>query len=113
MAMPDQNPDEAPLMHGGNLAAARILFPGAPEPFLDLSTGINPFAYPMPPLTQAMFARLPEPGELERLQAVAAAFYGALSPAHVVAAPGTQSLLTHVMAMAKPGRAAILGPTYN
>jgi cobalamin biosynthetic protein CobC len=60
-----------------------------------------------------MFARLPEPSAVERLQAVAATFYGAPSPAHVVAAPGTQSLLTHVMTLVRPGRTAILGPTYN
>src|ERR1700730_11680904 len=114
--LPDQNPATpapAPLLHGGNLAAARILFPGAPDPFVDLSTGINPFAYPLPALTQAMFARLPEPDALERLQGVAATFYGAPSPAHVVAAPGTQSLLPHVLALQKPGRVAILGPTYG
>jgi hypothetical protein len=28
--------------HGGRLIEARRLFPGAPEPFIDLSTGINP-----------------------------------------------------------------------
>src|SRR5688572_265914 len=38
----------APLMHGGDLDAARRMFPGAPEPFIDLSTGINPFPYPLP-----------------------------------------------------------------
>ncbi len=35
-----------PLLHGGDLGAARRLFPGAPEPFIDLSTGINPNPYP-------------------------------------------------------------------
>src|SRR5262249_56285571 len=57
----------APLAHGGDLGAARKLFPGAPEPFIDLSTGINPFPYPVPPLDPAVFARLPEPAEIDRL----------------------------------------------
>jgi cobalamin biosynthetic protein CobC len=109
----DQSLPPAPLMHGGNVSAARILFPGAPEPFLDLSTGINPFAYPVPPLDQPTFARLPEPDAVAQLQEVAARHYGAPSPAHVVAAPGTQSLLLPVMRLVKPGRVAILGPTYN
>jgi len=43
----------APIQHGGDLGAARTLFPGAPEPFIDLSTGINPFPYPLPPLDPA------------------------------------------------------------
>src|ERR1700726_1771853 len=36
---------EPGLEHGGDLGLARRLFPGAPEPFIDLSTGINPFCY--------------------------------------------------------------------
>jgi cobalamin biosynthetic protein CobC len=102
----------APLAHGGDLGAARKLFPGAPEPFVDLSTGINPFAYPLPPLDPAVFARLPEPAAVERLAGIAAAAYGAPSPAHVVVAPGVQILLPLVAALARPGRAAVLGPTY-
>ena len=30
--------------HGGDLAAAQRRFPRAPEPWIDLSTGINPYA---------------------------------------------------------------------
>jgi cobalamin biosynthetic protein CobC len=104
---------QPPLLHGGNLGAAVALFPGAPKPFIDLSTGINPFAYPLPALAPEIFARLPDPDSVERLQAAAAACYGAPSPAHVVAAPGTQSLLPHIAALLEPGRAEILGPTYG
>ena len=42
------NDADEPLPHGGDLAAARRLFPDAPEPFIDLSTGINPNPYPLP-----------------------------------------------------------------
>jgi len=44
-----------PLAHGGDLAAARRMFPDAPEPFIDLSTGINPHPYPVPDLPAALF----------------------------------------------------------
>ena len=50
--------------HGGRLADARRRFPGAPEPFLDLSTGINPVPYPFDPLPLEAFTRLPEPEEV-------------------------------------------------
>src|SRR5947207_629592 len=103
----------APLGHGGDLGEARRLFPGAPEPFIDLSTGINPLAYPVPELSPEVFARLPEPAALERLCAAAAAAYGAPSPAHVVAAPGAQMLLPYVASLRPPGRAAILTPSYS
>src|ERR1700744_5828411 len=99
-----------PLAHGGDLSAARRLFPDAPEPFVDLSTGINPNPYPLPDLPPEIFARLPEPAALAQLAAVAAAGYGAPSPGHVVVAPGTQILLPLVCGLVRPGRAAILTP---
>ena len=102
----------APLLHGGDLASARRLFPDAPEPFLDLSTGINPHAYPIPDIPPDAFTRLPEPGAAEHLAAVAAKAYGALSASHVIAAPGTQIMLTQIAALVPRGRAAVLGPTY-
>jgi cobalamin biosynthetic protein CobC len=104
--------DAAPVEHGGDLDAARLLFPGAPEPFVDLSTGINPYPYPIPQLPPELFTRLPEQGALDRLGAIAAQAYGAPSGAHVVGAPGTQMLLPLVAALVRPGRAAVLGPTY-
>jgi cobalamin biosynthetic protein CobC len=101
-----------PLPHGGDLAAARLSFPGAPEPFIDLSTGINPHSYPIPQLASDVFTRLPEPVAIERLAATAARAYGAPSGAHVVAAPGTQILLAQVAVLVAPGRASLPGPTY-
>lgn len=98
--------------HGGSLGRARALFPGAPEPFVDLSTGINPHSYPLFPLPATALTRLPEAARLAELVAAAAAACGAPSPAHVAAAPGTQILLPRVAALVRPGRAAILGPTY-
>src|ERR1700722_19128868 len=101
------------LPHGGDLDVARRLFPDAPEPFIDLSTGINPHSYPIPQLSSDMFARLPEPAALDRLAAVAARSYGAPSAECVVPAPGTQLLLPLVAALVPPGRATVLGPTYG
>jgi cobalamin biosynthetic protein CobC len=101
----------ARLPHGGDLAAARRRFPDAPEPLIDLSTGINPHPYPLAPLPRELFTRLPEPDALERLAATAAQAYGAAA-GQVVVAPGTQSLLAPVFSAVAPGRAAILGPTY-
>src|SRR5712691_1225406 len=102
----------APLPHGGDLTAARRLFPDAPEPFIDLSTGINPHSYPLPQLPAEVFARLPDEAALGRLAAAAAVAYGAPSPDHVVGAPGTQILLPLAAGLVPPGRAAVLGPTY-
>jgi cobalamin biosynthetic protein CobC len=104
---------DEPLPHGGDLGAARRLFPDAPEPFIDLSTGINPNPYPLPHLPAELFARLPDAAATAQLAAAAAKSYGAPSAAHVVPAPGTQILLPLAAGLVRPGRAAILSPTYS
>lgn len=106
-----QGADE-PLWHGGDLSAAREIFPGAPEPFIDLSTGINPNPYPVPALPADLYARLPDSAALARLEAAAATAYGAPSAAHLAAAPGTQILLPLIAGLVPPGRAVVLAPTY-
>ena len=102
----------APLVHGGDLVAARRQFPGAPEPFLDLSTGINPNPYPIPDLWPEDFARLPDAEGLAQLTSHAATAYAAPSETNVVPAPGSQVLMTLIAGLVSPGRAVILGPTY-
>jgi cobalamin biosynthetic protein CobC len=76
-----------------------------------LSTGINPHPYPIPRLPAELLTRLPQAAALEALRRAAAEAYGA-SADQIVAAPGTQILLTLVAALVPPGRAAILAPTY-
>jgi len=100
-------------MHGGEIAAARRMFAEAPEPFIDLSTGINPYSYPLPQLSPELFERLPDPQTLGALAAIAAQAYGAPSAAHVVPAPGTQILLPLAAGLIGPARAAVVAPTYG
>ena len=101
-----------PLPHGGRLYAARRRFPGAPSPFLDLSTGINPHPYPFTPPPPEAWARLPEPEDVEALQEAAARAYGVCDPACVVAAPGTQALIRLLPRVLPQRDIAIPGPTY-
>ncbi|WP_262027055.1 threonine-phosphate decarboxylase CobD [Microvirga sp. Mcv34] len=103
---------EARIWHGGDLDEARRLFPDAPEPWIDLSTGINPIAYPMPPLPASLFERLPSPAAHRDLEAAAAEAYGAADSAMVLGAPGTQVLISLLPALWPRSRVAILGPTY-
>ena len=113
MVIDDYSSIGAPLTHGGDLSAARRMFPDAPEPFIDLSTGINPFSYPLPAVATNDFIRLPDRTRIRNLAAIAARWYGASSAEGVVLAPGTQILLPIVAALIPPGGAAILGPTYS
>ena len=101
------------MLHGGRLVAARALFPEAPEPFVDLSTGINPHPYPLPPLPPDAFTRLPEPEHEAELCRLAAVAYGVPPAARVVAAPGSQILISLLPVVLGHGQAVLLGPTYG
>ncbi|MGF3025286.1 threonine-phosphate decarboxylase CobD [Methylobacterium aquaticum] len=103
--------EEGSIRHGGDLGEACRLFPQAPGPWIDLSTGINPIPYPWPALEASAFTRLPAPADLAALEAAAAGAYGA-KPDHVVAAPGTQALIDLIPRLRPPGRVAVVGPTY-
>lgn len=98
--------------HGGDLAAARARFPDAPEPWIDLSTGINPVPYPVGELPLSVFHRLPSPAELGVLEAAARSAYGVSETGEVVAAPGTQALIELLPRLLSEKRVAIVGPTY-
>jgi cobalamin biosynthetic protein CobC len=106
------DPTDVVTDHGGSLGRADALFPGAPKPWVDLSTGINPHSYPLFDLPATAFSRLPEDARIQELSALAVTVYGAPAAANVVCAPGTQILLPLVMALVPPGRAAVLSPTY-
>jgi cobalamin biosynthetic protein CobC len=103
---------EIQIWHGGDLGEAERLFPDAPRPWIDLSTGINPIPYPMPPLPPSLFERLPSPEAHKDLERAAAEAYQAADPGMVVAAPGTQVLISVLPALWQRSRVAVLGPTY-
>lgn len=99
--------------HGGRLGVARAAFPAAPEPWIDLSTGINPHAYPAPASTAVDRARLPDPLRLRELERVAARGFGVDEPRRVVATPGTELALRLLPIAIGAKHAAIVTPTYS
>ncbi|MCI0431693.1 MAG: threonine-phosphate decarboxylase CobD [Rhodospirillales bacterium] len=112
MAEPDDSARTAPVQHGGDPADAQALFADAPTPWLDLSTGINPRPYPLPPFAIEAWTRLPGKVEEAALRAIAARSYRAPGPERVVPAPGTQVLIGLLGWLRPQGRVAVLSPTY-
>jgi len=98
--------------HGGNLAEAVARYGGVAADWLDLSTGINPHAYPLGPLPTRAFTALPDAGRMAVLLDVARRAYGA---AHggIVAAPGAQSLIEALPGFLPRLPVSIAAPTYN
>lgn len=100
--MPDSRALATFRAHGGRVAEARALFGG--DDWIDLSTGIAPWAWPATDLPLS-FDRLPEPGEIRALEAAAARVFGVISTDHVVAVPGTDlamRLLAPILAARRP-----------
>ncbi len=95
------------LEHGGRLrrAARRHGIPLAD--WLDLSTGINPHGWPVPPLPADCWARLPE--ENDGLEAAASDYYGC--PALLPLA-GSQAAIQALPRLRPPGRVGVLRPSY-
>lgn len=100
------------LAHGGGLDAAVARYSIAKDRWLDLSTGINPHAYPLPPVDVADWLRLPDAAADLRLRGAAAAAYRAPSIDNVAAAPGSQALIQWLPRLWPRSRVAVLGPTY-
>jgi cobalamin biosynthesis protein CobC len=103
--------DEA-VAHGGALDEARLRYPFAPEPWIDLSTGVNAIPYPLPPAPSELWARLPFAREDFELRQAAAIRYRAASVETIVAAPGTQALIQILPRLISRTRVAVLSPTY-
>jgi cobalamin biosynthesis protein CobC len=97
--------------HGGNLDIAVRRFGGRTEDWIDLSTGINRRAYPIGALAPRDFATLPSRSDIEALHEAAQQAYATSAP--VLALSGAQAAIQLLPRLAPPGRARILGPTYN
>lgn len=99
-------PDEIP--HGGRLRAAIARYGGAMDAWLDLSTAVAPWSYPLPPVPEAVWQRLPEPDDA--LPEAIAAYYGAEG----LPIPGTQAVLQLLPLLASPQqRVVVPSPSYG
>jgi cobalamin biosynthetic protein CobC len=101
------------MKHGGDLTEAIAQYGGAPEMWLDLSTGINPRPWPIPTLPQTIWQRLPSRADESALLEAARIAYTIPDDVAIAAAPGTQMLIQWLPRLLPPGAAAIVSPTYN
>jgi cobalamin biosynthetic protein CobC len=73
--------------HGGHLQSACVQYGGTPSDWLDLSTGIAPWSYPLPAVPESVWQRLPELSD--GLEAIASRYY-AVDEAELLAISGSQ-----------------------
>lgn len=97
--------------HGGDTAWAEGRFGKPAAGWLDLSTGINPDAYPVPPVPEELWRRLPTSADLGALAIAAADAYRAPVESVVLSA-GSEAALTLLPRLLAPTKVAIL-PGYG
>jgi len=96
------------LEHGGQLRAAALRWGIPLADWLDLSTGIAPWPYPLPAPPVDVWQRLPE--EEDGLEVAARAYYGT---DRILLLPGSQAGIQRLPALFPPGRVALPTPLYN
>ena len=95
------------LEHGGRLLRAAQRYGIAPEQWLDLSTGVSPFPWPVPEVPAAAWHRLPE--DEDGLLEAARAYYGA---PHLLPVAGSQAAIQALPELRAKCRAGVLSPGY-
>ena len=95
------------LEHGGRLRRAAEAYGIPLADWLDLSTGINPQGYPVPPVPADVWLRLPE--DDDGLEAAAADYYGS---AELLPVAGSQPAIQLLPAVLRGERVRLLAPGY-
>ena len=95
------------LEHGGRLRAAAAHYGIPLAAWLDLSTGINPCAWPVPALPASVWQRLPE--ENDGLETAAAVCYG---NANLLPVAGSQAAIQRLPNLLPRAAIACLSPLY-
>ncbi|WP_286915315.1 MULTISPECIES: threonine-phosphate decarboxylase CobD [unclassified Pseudomonas] len=95
------------LEHGGRLLRAIRHYAIAREDWLDLSSGIAPWPYPIPAIPVEAWARLPETDD--GLEAAACRYYRAHQ---VLAVAGSQAAIQALPHLRPSGRVGVLSPCY-
>nr|WP_199042606.1 threonine-phosphate decarboxylase CobD [Dyella sp. ASV24] len=96
------------LEHGGRLLQAARAYGIPPDRWLDLSTGISPFTWPVPSIPASVWQRLPE--DDDGLVEIACAYYGA---SHVLPVAGSQAAIQTLPVLRTPSRVGVIAPGYN
>src|SRR5580698_7195652 len=107
------NPGTVPgaVTHGGNLHEAARLYGIPYASWLDLSTGINPYGYPVPPVPPDVWRRLPDEGD--DFAECAARYYGAPDAEHVLPVAGSQAAIRALPALLPRATVGIAPLTYS
>ena len=102
-----------PRDHGGGVDAAAQQYGGARVDWIDLSTGINPVAYPLGETDGSVWSALPDSGAQSALITAARRFWDVPAGAAVLATPGASAPIAMIPRLRPAASVHIAAPTYN
>jgi cobalamin biosynthetic protein CobC len=95
------------LEHGGRLRKAAWQYGIAEADWLDLSSGLAPWPFPIPDIPLRAWARLPETDD--GLEQAACEYYGAT---HILPVAGSQAAIQLLPRLRRTGKVGVLSPCY-
>ncbi|WP_347901475.1 threonine-phosphate decarboxylase CobD [Pseudomonas purpurea] len=95
------------LEHGGRLRKAALTYGIAEADWLDLSSGLAPWPWPIPEIPLRAWARLPETDD--GLEQAACEYYGA---PQVLPVAGSQAAIQLLPRLRRAGKVGVLSPCY-
>ena len=101
------------IVHGGQLDEAMASYGGGREDWLDLSTGINPWSWPIGEISPDSFTRLPGEKAEHLLLEAARNCYQVRDRDSVIPANGTQALIQLLPHVLNCSNVEIVSPTYG
>lgn len=99
--------------HGGGLDFAITKYGGQRDDWVDLSTGINPQAYPLRDVPEFAWTSLPDRAATDHLYDAARKFWNVPEGASIVAASGVSALISQLPGLCDGDGFSIHKPTYN
>ncbi|SEE28833.1 threonine-phosphate decarboxylase CobD [Pseudomonas anguilliseptica] len=95
------------LEHGGRMRAASLRYGIALEDWLDLSTGIAPYGWPLPAIPASAWTRLPE--QEDGLEIAARDYYGV---SNLLPVAGSQAAIQALPRLVRNATVGIVSPAY-
>jgi cobalamin biosynthetic protein CobC len=104
-----------PERHGGALHTMQARYPNAPQPWIDLSTGINPWPWPIPQNIRedtALLTRLPSGQQWGACRAAMAGAFNVDQKA-ILPVPGSASAIALLPQVLPAKQVAVQSPSYG
>lgn len=101
------------VAHGGDLGWLTARYPTAPRPLIDLSTGINPWPYPIGEIPDHAWTRLPQAADVAAAREALRRYLAQPDASSIALAPGSEAIIQRLPELFAPTKVVVVSPTYG